>query len=158
MEVRHVLETLHPFERKVLPFLKDGIELEDVAEKSGLKKIEVMRALQWLENKGVLRINSVSKEVIELDENGKLYLEKGLPERRFLENLEGKMNIREIRERAKLDDDEVKVCLGILKSKHVIAILGNTIEPTSRRGEILKEGFPEERFLRKLPILSLIHI
>ena len=89
MRVQELLETLHPLERKVLPFLKESAELSDLAEKSGLKKIEVMRALQWLENKDVLRIKSVSKEIINLDDNGKFYLEKGLPERRFLENLDG---------------------------------------------------------------------
>jgi len=152
MDVSRILESLHPLERKVIPFLREGIELKDLAEKSGLRRIEAMRALQWLENKDVLRIKPVSREVINLDENGKLYLERGLPERRFLENLDGEMNISEIKKKAKLDDDEIKACLGILKSKYAISILGNRVEPTKKRNELLREGFTEEKFLRRLPL------
>jgi phenylalanyl-tRNA synthetase alpha chain len=152
MKVQGLLETLHPLERKIMPFLKDGIELEDLAEKSGMKKIEAMRALQWLENKDVLRIKPVSRETVNLDENGKIYLEKGLPERRFLESLDGEMSISDIKGRTKLDDDEVKACLGILRSVYAISILGDKVEPTGKKEELLRKGFAEEKFLRKLPI------
>lgn len=152
MSAQKLIQTLHPLERKVLPFLKDGIELGDLADKSGLKKIEVMRALQWLENKNILRIKSVSKEIVNLGENGRLYLKNGLPERRFLKNLDDKMSIQEIKEKARLNDDEVRACLGILKSKYAVSILGNIVEPTSKREDLLKEGFAEEKFLKKLPL------
>ncbi|NIO21472.1 MAG: phenylalanine--tRNA ligase subunit alpha [Candidatus Aenigmarchaeota archaeon] len=152
MRVQELLETLHPLERKVIPFLRDSIELEDLAEKSGMKKIEAMRALQWLENKNVLKIKSVSREIINLDENGRFYLEKGLPERRFLENLDGEMSLSEIKEKAKLNDDEVRVCLGILKSKYAISILGDRVEATEKKRELLKDGFIEEKFLKRLPL------
>lgn len=152
MGVPRILESLHPLERKIIPFIREGMELKDLADKSGLEKIEVMRALQWLENKNVLRIRSVSRDVIDLDENGKVYLERGLPERRFLKSLDGETSLPEIKKKAKLNDDEVKACLGILKSRYAISILGNRVEPTGKREELLKEGFPEESFLRKLPL------
>jgi len=152
MRVQELLETLHPLERKVIPFLKDSIELKDLADKSGLERIEVMRALQWLENKDILKIRSVSKEVVDLDRNGKIYLERGLPERRFLENLDGETSLNDIKEKAKLNDDEVRVCLGVLKSKYAISILGDRIEPTGKKDGLLKGGFAEEEFLKRLPM------
>ncbi len=152
MGVPQILESLHVLERKILPFIRNGVELSDIAKKAGMKKIEAMRALQWLENKGVLKIKSIPKEIVDVDENGRLYLKKGLPERRFLENLDGEMHLSEIKERASLDDDELKACLGILKSRYAISILGDRVEPTVKKKELLKEGFPEENFLRRLPL------
>ncbi|NIO22424.1 MAG: phenylalanine--tRNA ligase subunit alpha [Candidatus Aenigmarchaeota archaeon] len=152
MKVQEILEMLHPLERRVIPFLRGGVELNDIAEKSGMKKIEAMRALQWLENKDILKIKSVSKEIISLDENGRAYLDKGLPERRFLEHLDGEMSLTEIKERAKLNDDEVRIALGVLKSKYAISILGNRVEATGKKRELLKDGFPEETFLKRLPL------
>jgi len=152
MRVQELLEALHPLERRVIPFLRDNVELKDLADKSGLERIEVMRALQWLENKNVLRIKSVSKEIINLDKNGEVYLKRGLPERRFLENLDGETSLMDIKERAKLNDDELRVCLGVLKSKYAISILGNRIEPTRKKDGLLKDGFVEEEFLKRLPL------
>ena len=50
MGVPQILESLHVLERKILPFIRNGEELSDIAKKAGMKKIEAMRALQWLEN------------------------------------------------------------------------------------------------------------
>ncbi|MCD6590818.1 MAG: phenylalanine--tRNA ligase subunit alpha [Candidatus Aenigmarchaeota archaeon] len=151
MDLRRILESLSPVERKVLPFLKDGIELREIIKSSKLKYAEVMRALQWLENKGAIKIESRQMDIIKLGENGEAYLKIGLPEKRFLLSLKGRMSIDELKKSAKLDDDELKVCIGLMKSKHAINLYGTEIEPTNERNIILKHGFPEEKFLRKLP-------
>ncbi|UCC91778.1 MAG: phenylalanine--tRNA ligase subunit alpha [Candidatus Aenigmatarchaeota archaeon] len=151
MNVQGLLETLHPLERKILPFLKDGIELKDLAEKSRMKNIEAMRALQWLENKGVVKIKSSLRDVVQLGENGRIYEKRGLPEKRFLEVLEGKMDLESIKKAANLDNNEVRISLGLLKSRYAITILGDDVETTSERERVLKKGFPEEKFLKKLP-------
>ena len=80
MDSQKILETLSPMERNVLPFLKDGAELKEIVKLAKRKDVEVMRALQWLENKGILNIKSLSKDIINLGENGKIYEKKGLPD------------------------------------------------------------------------------
>ena len=57
MEIDKVIATLHAYERKVLPVLKETSRFEDISAKTGLQKVEVMRALQWLQNKKLVRIN-----------------------------------------------------------------------------------------------------
>lgn len=147
-----ILETLSPIERDILPHLKDGAELKEISKLSGRKEVEVMRGLQWLENKGLIRIESSSKSLLELGPNGKIYREKGMPERRFLEALGGKMTIEEIKKAAGLNDDEVRVSIGILKSKYAITVMGGEIEPTGKKENILDEGLPEEDFMKRLPM------
>jgi phenylalanyl-tRNA synthetase alpha chain len=151
MDLQKVLESLSPNERNVLPFLSDGAELHGISEESKMKDIEVMRALQWLENKGIVKINSSPRDVVNLGENGKLYVKSGLPEKRFLAALTGRMSMNDLKKATKLDDNEMRICLGLLKTRYAITILGNEIEPTSERERIMKEGFTEEEFLRKLP-------
>ena len=47
----NIIDTLHPLERKVIPFLEEDISLTELCKRTKLKEVEVMRALQWLENK-----------------------------------------------------------------------------------------------------------
>jgi phenylalanyl-tRNA synthetase alpha chain len=151
MEMQRVIESLHPLERKVLPLIKDKTLLKDLAKKSGIKEVEAMRALQWMENKGIVKIESVSREIVVLDENGKIYANSGLPERRFLEAMEREMTYEEIKKKTGLKDDEMIKCIGVLKSRYAITVLGDKIGPTAERKGILQKGFPEEDFLSTLP-------
>ncbi len=72
--INEIAETLHPLERKVLPSLVKNQDFNDILEETGLKDIEVMRALQWLSNKKLIELTEEVKEVIELDHNGFEYL------------------------------------------------------------------------------------
>lgn len=153
MDPQKVLEALSPIERNVIPFLKDGMELKEISDKSKIKDVEIMRALQWLENKGLLTIKSSLRDVVRLGENGRLYEKRGLPEKRFLKALDGKMDIESIKKEANLDDNEIRISLGLLKSRYAISIMGNEVEPTGQRDDILKTGFPEERFMKRLPLV-----
>jgi len=152
MELQKILEALSPNERAILPFLRDGSELREISKSSKIMEIEAMRAMQWLENKGALRIKTVPKETIGLGKNGKLYASMGLPEKRFLDVLDRKMSLEEMKKLTGLHDDEIRICLGILKSKYAIVIDGNEIKPTDERERVLREGFPEETILKKLPL------
>ncbi|MBR9691844.1 hypothetical protein GOV06_03575, partial [Candidatus Woesearchaeota archaeon] len=51
MEINKLINKLHPLERKVLPVLDKIDSFEEIISKTGLKDVEVMRALQWLSNK-----------------------------------------------------------------------------------------------------------
>ena len=52
MDTGKLILKLHPLERMVLARAGMGKKLPQIIAKSKLQEIEVMRALQWLENKG----------------------------------------------------------------------------------------------------------
>ena len=114
MDINKLINKLHPLERKVLPVLDKLKNLNEIIAKTGLKQVEVMRALQWLSNKDILKINEELKEVVELGDNGKEYLEKELPEKRFLEIIKKETKSEE-EIRNKLSPQEFGVCMGILR-------------------------------------------
>ena len=69
MDLKALAEGLHPLERKVLPFLKEEKDFSKIVEKTGMLDIEVMRALQWLEQKQVLTIQVKETQRIALGKN-----------------------------------------------------------------------------------------
>jgi len=153
MDLKSLIAKLHPLERAVIPILKIETELAAIMKATGLQEVEVMRALQWLENKEILKIHSQSKRVILLDENGVKYKRKGLPEKKFLAVLtDSFISLSEIAKKAKLDTEELNACIGLLKRKNTIDIKKEK-ELMVKRGplgsKILKEGTLEEKFLTK---------
>jgi len=152
MEIEKIISGLHPYERKVLPVLKETNSFEEIAKKTGLQKVEVMRALQWLQNKKIIRVNKTLKEAISLDENGLKYKEKGLPEKTFLQTIKNKTPLEDIRYKTNLSKEEINICLGILRSKAAIEIKKEKeviVSLTDIGKNILKKGFSEEEFLKK---------
>ena len=69
MSINELIEGLHPLERKVLPYLSVCKSLKEIQEKSKLQEIEVSRALQWLENKNVVKIKRNNFELVEIGKN-----------------------------------------------------------------------------------------
>jgi len=152
MEIEKTIATLHPLERKVLPTLKETNSFDKIAEKTKLQKVEVMRALQWLQNKKLARIDKKLQEQVSLDENGIKYKEKGLPEKAFLQAIKDEMSLEEIKKKANLSNEEMGVCLGVLKGKAAIDMRkGNGIEVsiTENGKKLLEKGFTEEKLLKK---------
>ncbi len=152
MDMDKLIDSFHPLERKVLEHIRNESKLKELSERTGLKEVEVMRALQWLENKKIVDIISDSKEIIDLDENGKNYLKRGLPERRFLESIGKGATYGSLKEKTGLNDNEMVKCIGLLKSRYAISVVGDKIEPTKERENLLEKGFPEEDFISKLPV------
>jgi phenylalanyl-tRNA synthetase alpha chain len=136
-----------------LPYLSENVTLEELVQKSGMKEVEVMRALQWLENKGVLKIKLELKEVVNLDKNGIKYKKQGLPEIRLLEEIKDKP--RKTSELS-LDKDEINISIGALKRKAAIEITKKDDElllSITEQGKKLleKESF-EQKLLDELPL------
>ena len=153
-DVKRLLNTLHPLERKVLPFLRPNIDLKSIINETGLKEVEVMRALQWLANKKAIDLKTDVEEIAELDKNGKQYLEKGLPEIRFLKVLKGEKTIEEIRKKANLTKDELSISLGILRKKAAIFISRDKelkVKLMDQGKRILQKESLEEQLMKKLP-------
>ncbi|MBW2982249.1 phenylalanine--tRNA ligase subunit alpha [Candidatus Woesearchaeota archaeon] len=153
MELKKLIQTLHPLERKVLPALGKTLNFNEIIKQTGLKDIEVMRALQWLENKQVVKLNDEIKEVIDLGKNGKEYLEKKFPEKRFLDQIKDAPKDEEIiKKNAELSQQEFGVSVGVLKKNSAVLIdkkngkLTFTITPMGKKFLEKKE---EEDFLKK---------
>jgi len=152
MDIKKLVNGLHPLERKVVPILGRASSLKEVVELSGLKEVEAMRALQWLSNKKVLELKVDLREVVMLDKNGKDYFEKGLPERRFLKALEdNELKMDDVMEEAGLSKQEVNICIGLLKSKAALEIKKGMVLSLTDQGRklLIKETF-EEMLVKRL--------
>ena len=151
MDLKNLIAKLHPLERKVLPVLKSNSEFRAITAAAGLQEVEVMRALQWLENKQILKLHTEKKKVVSLAENGLKYKQQGLPEKVFLRALSNDFQaLRSIAKKSKLDPEEIQACLGILKRKVAIDTRKEQ-ELMVKLGlqglKVLKEGTLEEKFL-----------
>ncbi|MDK2849916.1 MAG: phenylalanyl-tRNA synthetase alpha chain [Candidatus Woesearchaeota archaeon] len=150
--MQDILKKLHPLEIAVLRNLKEKTTLQELVKNSDLKEVEVMRAIEWLHNKKLLDFSKVAKKVITLDKNGTIYLEKGLPEKRFLEALksEKELSKEEIMKLAHLNEQEFNVSLGLLKKKLAVDILPGFKFKITKNGKLLLEkGLVEQNFLDK---------
>ena len=153
MDLEKLILKLHPFERAVLPVLLGEKDFHQIVKKSKLQEIEVMRALQWLENKALLTISSTTKKVVSLDKNGILYLKEGLPEKSFLNSLSDEFKgLNVITKKSKLSREEVNACIGLLRKKNAIEVAKGEhlqIKLTEQGKKLQREKSPEEVFLQK---------
>ncbi len=152
MDVKKLAEKLHPLERRVLPVLGKFKTLPQIVSATGLKDIEVMRAMQWLQNKKAIKIDTVLKEVVTLDKNGDKYLKEQLPERRFIEQVKDREISISRLEKNGLSKEELNTCLGTLRKKAMIVIIKNKelrVKLTDQGKKFLKKEFPEEIFIKK---------
>lgn len=152
VDVKDLIKTLHPLERKVAPLLKHTSIFSELVKKSGLKEVEVMRALQWLQNKGVLKIKEDVKEVLCLGKNGKKALEKGLPEKVFLNTVKSNAKTLErIKQDTGLLHQEINACIGLLKGKAAIHIgKGMIVSITDNGRNLLERGSLEEALIKRM--------
>lgn len=151
MNIQKLIESLSPNEKKILPHLNEKIN--EICKKSNLDKTSVVRALEYLQNKGIIELEYEKKKIIELDINGALYLKKGLPERRLLNLLNDKhiISLQEAMKESGLSEDEFRASLGALKKKALIDLKNEKIILNANREEISKKTL-EEQFLEALPI------
>ncbi|OGJ15410.1 hypothetical protein A3K73_05915 [Candidatus Pacearchaeota archaeon RBG_13_36_9] len=151
METKEIIEKLSPMERKVLPYLEEPIE--KIGEKSGLDATSVLRALEFLKNKEVVKIREKTEKIVDLDVNGILYRKKGLPERRLLNIIAEKKTIdmEEAEKHSGLNENEFKAALGALKKKALIKLANGKLMLEAKPEEITKKSL-EEQFLDSLPL------
>jgi len=64
MDIQRIIESLSPNEKKILPHLGDKIN--EICKKSNLDKTSVIRALEYLQNKGIVKLSYSKKKIIEL--------------------------------------------------------------------------------------------
>ncbi|MFA4953037.1 MAG: phenylalanine--tRNA ligase subunit alpha [Candidatus Pacearchaeota archaeon] len=151
METKKIIESLSPNERKILPHLEESIN--NISKKSNLDKVSVLRALEFLQNKEILKLSSEKKKTIEIGVNGALYKKKGLPERRLLNLLNEKriISLIDAQKESRLSDDEFKASLGALKKKAMVELKNGKIILSANKEEIQKKTL-EELFIESLPL------
>lgn len=153
MDIKKLAQGLHQYERRVLPELAAHPYLEDLAKASGLKEVEAMRAMQWLENKKAVVITTEPREIVVLDKNGQEYLKNGLPERKFLLSIKEKeIQLSKLAEKTGLTSEEVNICIGLLRQKGAILILKDKdlkVKITEQGKRLLGTEFIEEKFLKR---------
>ncbi len=153
MDIQKLIDKLHPLERKVLPAIGKSGSFDEIVKITSLQDVEVMRALQWLKNKGIASVKDESRDMILLGNNGTRYIKKGLPERRLLNAIDGTMTIDEAAEKAGISKDEINIALGVLRRKAAIEIkkqAGQLKISITQQGKSLKDReLLEEQFLKK---------
>jgi phenylalanyl-tRNA synthetase alpha chain len=152
MEINKIIESLSPNERKILTHLEEK-NINDVSKKSNLDKVSVLRSLEYLQNKEIVKLSQTKKKVVEIGINGALYKKKGLPERRLLLILGDKriLPFKEAQKLSGLSEDEFKASLGALKSKAMIDIVNGKITINAQKEEIAKKSL-EEQLIESLPV------
>lgn len=147
-----LIESLSINEKKILPYLEEK-KLIDICKKSNLDKVSVLRALEYLQNKKLVELSTVKKEIVDVGVNGALYKKKGLPERRLLLALDKKriIPLNEIEKETGLSSDEFKASIGALKKKALIELKNGKIVLNASKEEITKKSL-EELFLESLPL------
>jgi phenylalanyl-tRNA synthetase alpha chain len=147
-----IIDSLSPNEIKILPYLKEK-DINEISKNAKLDKTAVLRALEYLSNKGIVNLSHNKKKIVELGVNGALYKRKGLPERRLLNLLNEKKIIKldEAQKQSGLSNDEFKASIGALKKKALIEIKNEKITLEGKGEEIAKKSL-EELFLELIPI------
>ena len=146
-----ILESLSPNEKKIIPYLEEP--LVDICKKSNLDKVSVLRALDYLAVKEIVKLEVIKSKIIDVGVNGALYRKKGLPERRLLTLLDEKriISLQDAQKESGLSADEFKASLGALKKKALVDLKNGKIILNANKEEISKKSL-EELFLESLPI------
>ena len=152
MDIKKLIESLSPNERKILPCLEEK-NIRDICKKSNLDNVSVLRSLEYLKNKEIVKLFYKKKSIIDVGVNGALYRKKELPERRLLNLLNEKriIELRRAGEESKLSNDEFKASIGALKKKAMIEVKNGKIILSADKEDISKK-MSEESFLEILPI------
>ncbi len=152
MDINRIVESLSLNEKKILPHLEEK-DIVNISKKSNLDKTSVLRSLEYLQNKGIVKLSQTKKKVVEIGINGALYKKKGLPERRLLNILSEKriVSFPDAQKLSGLSPEEFKASLGALRSKAMIEIHNGKIAFNAKKEEISKKSL-EEQLIESLPI------
>jgi phenylalanyl-tRNA synthetase alpha chain len=148
---QELIESLSLNERKILPYLNESFQ--EICNKSGMEEVAVLRALEYLNNKSIIKLKVQSKKLVELGVNGVLYKQKGLPERRLAEAIAQKasLSLSDAQKMSNLSNNEFQAALGALKKKALAEMKEGKVVFTGTRDELSKKTL-EEQLIEKLPL------
>ncbi|MBI4144157.1 phenylalanine--tRNA ligase subunit alpha [Candidatus Woesearchaeota archaeon] len=133
--------SLHPLERKVLPFVVVSKTVEEICKTASLQHAEVVRAVQWLASKKLVSLKEKTDFVLALSDKGSRI--KELPEKTISRLVASKaVSLAEI---SHIEGGDA--ALGILRQRGLIVIKDSMVSSVGKT----ENFFPEEQFLKKLP-------
>ncbi|NJE25189.1 phenylalanine--tRNA ligase subunit alpha [Thermococcus sp. MV5] len=143
-------------EKLTLIKLKDfkKVKFEDLVKETNLDQVAVMRAILWLQSKGLARLHERQKKIVRITELGRKYGQIGLPERRALKLLveRGRITLDDLK--GVLDEDELRPIIGILRKEGWANIKkedgGLVLEATDKAKEALYKERPIDTVLKLL--------
>ena len=149
-KVEKIALSLNQQEAKILPFVVEGKSVEEIAKATNFGDEVVKRALEFLCNKGLISLNIKESEIVDLDDNGVIYLKNCLPERKLANALAETKELELDLDKAKeIMKDELAIAIGELKSYGAIVLYNNKIKLLSK--EAIINQFPTEKFISELP-------
>ena len=122
------MSELREHERKTLLTLRSlggRASVDEVAEKGNLAHAAVMRAALVLEESGLIKVSEERRTRVRLNDEGRLYAEEGLPERRLVQALKemgGEAPIGSAGEAAGLSRELLAIALGWISRKGWAAV------------------------------------
>jgi len=151
-DINSIIESLSPSERDVIPFLHLKTAGE-IAKLGKFEEVKVKRALEFMSNKGILKITLIPKKTVVFGSNGFNYKSKGLPERKLLDivSKHKKISLSNAKGLSGLSDQEFSISLGSLKKRLLINLDKDVIILKGSEKDISKP-FLEEEFLRAIPV------
>ncbi len=148
MEPERIARSLSELERKVIRHVDSKKPVSEIAKAAGLSEVEAMRGLQYLSNKGIVRLVREERERIVHTEKGKGYVGEKLPERRILDALKtGPKRIDEL----PVTKEEFSGVIGLLKKEGLVRFEKGVLTLTEKgKGYV----FPWERCYETLRCLD----
>ncbi len=138
---------LSPFEINLLRSLEVGrkYSVDEASKVSGMSRDAVLKAVHLLKEKGYAEVEEVVRRRYRLTEEGRRYLEEGLPEERLFRILKerGEASLEELEER--LGKRTLSIALGWLRRKGVVEL---------KDGKIVLKGEAEFEEREALKLLS----
>ena len=148
MNDKELLSRLHDHEKMILKALegKKSLTIKELQELINLNKDSIEKASLWAKVKGLLKIDEETSEFLELTNEGKGYVEKGLPERNLLKLLDnGQKSISELNK-----IENFNIGLVWVKKNNWVTIQKGQLELIKFGKKAVKEILPEEKILLQL--------
>ncbi len=128
---------------KCLSDVKRALEVNELAERTGLSLSSVMSYLEALSQKGFVQLLTEDEDYLVLTEEGRGYAERGLPERRVAKrvlDLGGQVALQEVKRVVEISDEELKIALGWIRRKG----LGEVVASDGERAIKVRRAIPED--------------
>ncbi len=135
---------LSPIEVTLIKALEKGkYSIDEAAEKAGMKRDAALKAAHLLQEKGYARVLTEIRRKYYLTDEGKLYLEKGLPEERLARLVsEGIDDVKELQKI--MGKPEFGIAIGWLRKKGMASIEGGKVKL------LKKPEFDERKWLKAI--------
>ncbi|MEM4727408.1 MAG: phenylalanine--tRNA ligase subunit alpha [Candidatus Bathyarchaeia archaeon] len=151
LDPKLMASSLHENERKIMGVLNErkAANFEELSLATDLNRDAVEKACAWAESKGIIEVEKRSRRFFQLSEEGALYAEEGLPEKRLIRMaMEGLTEIEALREAFPL----LNIALIWVRRNGWAEVKDGRIELTKEGVEASTEETVDERIIKRLSL------